>query len=281
MPAALTIDLKGSRKFDNQNRELIQYYLIEISDALNEIFQPSLLKNLRFNGGDELQGLFKGINEAYLCLRFFRRMLFPLEIYAGIGEGEWTTVVKERDTFYQDGSAYHNAREAIECAKREADYTALLSSKNINDIRWNAMMNAGFRFINRNTVFQNDLAILLECIFPIHRDGMMDFTRLLSLLDIIKIRNSISTLPKKAERNLQLLEDYNNDSNIWKEIDTKGQANNNWTSLIYKYSHPYSAASIIAKLTGISRQSIDVALKASNVYVERAVAMALIDMNAC
>ena len=114
MVAALTLDLKNSQKYDYKKRADIQKYLIDIVDIMNHVFRASLLRDLRFNGGDEMQGLFQDPENAFLCLRLFQHSLHNIPFHAGIGIGEWTTVIDDKDTFYQDGTAYHRARRAID-----------------------------------------------------------------------------------------------------------------------------------------------------------------------
>lgn len=277
MTAALTIDLKGSRKYESHDRETIQRFIINITDYLNAVFLPSLLKELRFNGGDEIQGLFKDISAAYLCLRLFRRLVFPIKIHAGIGAGEWTTVIPERDTFYQDGSAYHNAREAIECAKRETDYIALMVCRSEKNTRWNAMMNAGFQLAEKNTTFQNDLAIILECMYPICKKEMIFLQELQGLQELMLWKNELSIFSKGTVKRRQPLFYNLIPSSNTEAIEEMWENEKIKEFFFYKYAHPYRAASTLAEVTRTTRQSIDTALKASNVYAERAIALALIE----
>lgn len=276
MPAALMIDLKKSRAIDQQRRQEIQYFLIQVSETLNQMFRPSILKELRFTNGDEVQGLFKRKSDAYNCLRLFRRVVFPLEIHAGIGIGDWTTVVPEYDTSYQDGSAYHNARKAIETAKREKDYIALLCSKSDNDLLWNTMMNAGFSLMEENTGFQNDLAVYFECIYPVYTRGSDIPSNPIMLHELVTAKNEIPKFSKGKSIK-------GNTINLNTILDGKANTGAKKSSsipyqMIYEYAHPYRSASILAEAVGAKRQAIDRSLKASNVYAERAIALALIEL---
>ncbi len=67
MPAALLIDIKDSRKYDTESRNEIQQYFVWLTDYVNLVFKPALIKELCFSAGDAIQGLFNGISEAYTC----------------------------------------------------------------------------------------------------------------------------------------------------------------------------------------------------------------------
>ena len=42
-----------------------------------------------FSAGDEIQGLFYSSEAAYLYFRLFNMLIYPVEVGAGIGVGEW------------------------------------------------------------------------------------------------------------------------------------------------------------------------------------------------
>lgn len=269
--AALTLDLKNSQKYDPEKRYTIQKYLIEIVDNLNNTFHASLLRELRFNGGDEMQGLFSDPGNAFLCLRLFHRSLHDIKFHAGIGIGEWSTVIEDRDTFYQDGSAYHRARKAIELSKKQKEYTAIICSETNKDPVLNAMLNSCFQLMYKNTTYQKALILLLECCYPIQSITPMDTSYLGKLPEIVSqasFNSQKTVLNEKAEQYQDsILENFSADS------EKESTVNN---SIIFQDAHPFGVATKIAELTESTRQSIDKALYATNVYTERAVALALL-----
>ena len=56
--AALMIDLKKSRSYLQWERKLIQHYISDVLEVLNEIFREELVREMEFSAGDEVQGLF-------------------------------------------------------------------------------------------------------------------------------------------------------------------------------------------------------------------------------
>ena len=273
MYCALTVDLKDSRRYPPERRNELQSFLIEAAETLTGIFRPALARELSFSGGDELQALFTGPEAAFLCLRLLRRVLFPIPLHAGLGVGEWTTVVPERSTFYQDGTAFHRARAALEQAKRETDYTALLDTGGEGDARLNAVMNAAFLLAEQNTSRQNELALLLEYLYPIlPRQEAFDLSPLWGLM--------------RARAGLAL---FAGEKGIGRQSVFAGKRPESFAAPVmgltswsgmrrcYHDAHPYGAASAAAEAAGLTRQAVDTALRASKVYAERALALTLRD----
>lgn len=275
MYAVLMVDLKGSRLYEPERRNALQQYLVELTEALNRIFAPAMARELEFNGGDEIQGLFSEPSGALLCLRLLQRAVFPVPIHGGIGVGEWTVRTPERDTFYQDGPVYHRAREAIELAKKERDYMALLCTGGDGDRVLNAMLNAACRLTEQNSSHQNDLALLLELCFPVTLpDGTMNLRNLFDLALLLPRRQEIcegSGKPGKLSPEAFLAAaDFGSQSLLARRTEEK-------TRNRYSGAHPYGAASTVVLFTGLKRQAVDTALRASNAYAERALALALRD----
>ena len=285
MYCALTVDLKDSRKYPTESRNELQHYLISAAEALNQIFRPTLERELSFSGGDELQGLFIGPDAAFLCLRMLRRLLFPIPLHAGMGVGEWTTVIPERNTFYQDGPAFHRARAAIEQAKRETDYTALISLGSADSAGMNAMLNAVFALTEQNTAYQNELALLLECFYPILSEEGLYLTELNSIPALMRRRKGLAAFFDEKERKrpntvfdkVEREPDFRlrNAKQTWSEA---WRENRPVQRESYPFAHPRGAASAIAEAAGLTRQAVDTALRASNVYAERALTLALLEM---
>ena len=280
MYCALTVDLKHSRRYDNQARLELQEYLVQSMELLNQIFADSLEKKLRFSGGDELQGLFSGVDAAILCFRLLRRMVFPAELHAGFGMGEWNVRILDRDTFYQDGSAYHRAREAVEQAKRDTDRDVVfLSGDPMMDGMRDALLNGALRLTAGNTVYQNELAVLLECLYPIPPRGRLWAIPLHKIPALMERRYELMFYQKgfSKSRKSPLMYGCINDQDAEKAFirECKQQeAGQEGT-----WAHPRGAASEVAKAANLTRQAVDTALKSANVYHERALILALMKLS--
>ncbi len=275
MVCALNVDLKDSRKYPPKSRNELQGFLVETAETLNEFFGLTPEGRLSFSGGDELQGLFPGADAAFLCLRLLRRIVFPIPLHAGLGVGEWSTVVPNRNTFYQDGTAYHRAREAIERAKRDTDSMALLAAGGDRDAGLNAMLNACFALTEQNTAHQNELALLLEFLYPIlpesagaeAAEGLSRLPELMRKRDGLEIFNGEGSRRRESVFHSKTLAGpFGPPSERFEWSDGKH---------CFPFAHPYGAASAAADAAGLTRQAVDKALRASNVYAERALALAL------
>lgn len=279
MYCALTIDLKHSRQYDDQARRELQEYLVRTTELLNQIFADSLEKELRFSGGDELQGLFLEADAAVLCFRLLRRIVFPAELHAGFGIGEWSVRTPERDTFYQDGPAYHRAREAVELAKRDTDRDAVFrSADTAADGLRDALLNGALRLTVGNTVYQNELAVLLECLYPIPPRKRLWVRPLLMIPALMEQRYGMEFYQKGFSNNRKspLMHGSFNEQDIemavrWESKQQEADQNGTW-------AHPRGAATVVANAAKLTRQVVDTALKSANVYHERALILALMKL---
>ena len=270
MYCALTVDLKHSRQYGDQERWELQEYLVRTTELLNQIFGDSLEKELRFSGGDELQGLFLGADAAILCFRLLRRMIFPIQLHAGFGTGEWSVQIPNRDTFYQDGSAYHLAREALEQAKRETDWEAVFCSGNPEaDRMQTAVLNAALCLTKRNTDHQNELAVLLECLFPLAPNRDLRERYIAEIPELMAERYTLTYYKKRFARSGK--------PRVMAAVAAEGVTMPR-SSGREELPHPRGAASELARLADLKRQSVDTALRSANVYQERALILALMKL---
>ncbi len=279
MYAALILDLEKSKKYSLEMRNGIQQSLVRTSDYLNMVFKSDILKELRFNGGDELQGLFRNPTSAFLCLRMIWRALHGVKLHAGIGIGEWTTIVEDRDTYYQDGPVYHQARKAIELAKKETECNVIIISKTEYDPMLNAMLNSCYRFIQGASSYQNELAILLECRYPIPQNYQFDMKMLAEFPELAKnnyriIKDPRSRIQDAVSKGLQNSPIQRLNEPIQAFTDTSHSSDD----IIFQYSHPYGAASELTEYTGLARQAIDYGLRKGDAYTERSIALAIVKL---
>ena len=104
--AALIIDLKKSRSYTKEDRNHIQYYIMDVIHLLNRLYRRELVREVDFSAGDEVQGLFSSPEAAYLYYRMLSMWLHPVEIRAGIGVGGWDVQLDSKGTTGQDGPAF-------------------------------------------------------------------------------------------------------------------------------------------------------------------------------
>ena len=268
MSCVLTVDMKHSKGYGAEERRALQDYLIDVAELLNRVFAASLEKELRFSGGDELQGLFRDLGGAVLCFRLLRRAVFPLPLHAGFGLGDWTVNVPERDTFYQDGPAFHLAREAVEQAKGDTDRDAVVRSGDEGrDAAANAMLNAALRLTERNTAHQNELAVLLECLYPLDPGGVLDGAALVQLPTLMLERYGIAFYEKRvlqAQKPPVMAMAADRDRAAPQSAEPCA-------------AHPRGAATAVAQAAHLTRQAVDTALRSANVYHERALILSMIE----
>ena len=187
--AALIMDLKASRKYSSKNRNEIQEYILHVINVLNSAFKGSLEKDLFFSAGDELQGLFSSVEASYLFFRLFSMLIAPVEIRAGIGIGEWDVVVKDAGTTAQDGSAYHNARYAINATEESLGYSVLLFSGGEDDIIVNSLFNSTALIINKQSEYQNQVMLISELLYPINAYEIIDVSVLKEIVKLMAHRS--------------------------------------------------------------------------------------------
>lgn len=251
------IDLKNSRSYSIQDRNTIQNSVIESIEILNKIFKNSIEKEVEFSAGDEIQGLFISSKSAYLYSRLFSMLTFPIQIHTGIGLGTWDIVIENASTTAQDGTVYHNARKAIDEAKKSLEYSALFYSKDKNDIIINSLINASTLLSTKQSEYQNKLMLLTEVLYPIDRENIIDYKNLKKLLKFIQF-----------EKKLNLTEDIH-----YSPISTQIEKENFYITEGKKRG----LSTQISKLLGISRQSIEKAIKAGNIYELRNMAIAILE----
>jgi hypothetical protein len=183
---ALIIDLKKSRSYKPEVRASIQHYIASVIRSLNEIFSGSLAKDVDFSAGDEIQGLFSSPQAAYLYLRMFCMLIFPVEVRAGMGIGEWNVRIENASSTAQDGPAYHNARYAIKKVKKDSlEYSVLFYSGKKVDLYLNAVINASFALASKHSEYQNELMLLAELLYPIDYNQAINHEIINQLFEIV------------------------------------------------------------------------------------------------
>ena len=254
--SALMIDLKNSRSYSIQDRNNIQNSILNSITTLNKIFKNSIEKEVEFSAGDEIQGLFISSQSAYLYYRLFSMLIFPVEIHCGIGLGTWDIKVESASSTAQDGTVYHYARKAINEAKKSLEYSVLFYSKSKNDIIVNSLINASTLLSSKQSEYQNKLMLLAEILYPIVSSDMIEYEKLKEILKFVQF---------EKKENLIIDIDY-------PVISTQLEKE----SFYITEGKKRGLSTQISKLLGVSRQSIEKAVKTGNIYELRNLTIAVL-----
>ena len=254
--SVLMVDLKNSRSYNIQDRNNIQNSILSSINILNKIFKNSIEKEVEFSAGDEIQGLFVSPKSAYLYYRLFSTIIFPIEIHSGIGFGTWDIKVDSASSTAQDGTVYHYARKAIDEAKKSLEYSVLFYSKSKNDIIVNSLINASTLLSSKQSEYQNKLMLLAEILYPIASEDIIEYKKLKELLKFIQF---------EKKENLTIDIDY-------PIISTQSEKE----SFYITKGKKRGLSTEISKLLGVSRQSVEKAIKTGNIYELRNLTIAVL-----
>lgn len=265
---ALIIDLKRSRAYSVEDRNSIQNYIITIIQNLNEVFSDTLARDVEFSAGDEVQGLFICPQSAYLYFRMFSMLVFPVEIRAGIGIGEWNVKIENASTTAQDGPAFHNARHAIENVEAALGYSVLLYSGTDIDLFINAVINTAFALTNNHSEYQNELMLLSELLYPINYSEVINHSKIYLISRLVTSKNKLNyyTHHNKSKS----VKKYTFDDIEFMNLESFPIDAANDDSTIYVSSGKKRGMSTrLSEILNISRQSIEKTIKTANIYEAR------------
>lgn len=112
---AITGDLIKSREIEQRHK--VQAKLVKILDKVNKNFRNVIVVKFTVTLGDEFQGLINSLAESYKIITFITKLIHPVEISFGVGEGGISTSI-ENTTSKMDGECFFRSREALEEAKK-------------------------------------------------------------------------------------------------------------------------------------------------------------------
>ena len=148
-------DVCGSRKMQADERYEGQLYLKSAIVQINENFENYLEGPFMITCGDEFQGVVKEMRSAFEIMLEFERLLFPLNLRYGIGNG---TINKmgSNITVEMDGLAFHRARSALEQVKKKKEYISCVSDNITLDLLINNIFSLMYAIKSRwnETSFQ-------------------------------------------------------------------------------------------------------------------------------
>lgn len=117
---AIIGDIKNSKQLTN--RYEVQETLKKTLNMINNKYSEDLKSLFSVTVGDEFQGLLTNSNHMLEMIDMIRFSMYPLEIRFGIGLGDISTKIIEKDSLGSDGPAYWAAREAIDYVHDINDY---------------------------------------------------------------------------------------------------------------------------------------------------------------
>lgn len=274
--SALIIDLKKSRSYTTETRNDIQHYMIDILKLLNNLYYRDIVKEVDFSGGDEIQGLFKSPEAAYLFYRMFSIWIHPVKVRAGIGIGSWDVQIENKGTTTQDGQVYHNARYAIKHADVSEGYPVLLYSKKKADATINTMISGAALIMDEQSSYQNQLMLLTEMLFPICNDvRTYEHIPPNQLSTLFQQKNNFDHEKGKLFKPLPF--DYLTAqiSEMTALINAEDVRDEN--SFFITSGKTRGIPTKLTSILNISRQSIEKTIKAGNIYTARNMAITAIN----
>lgn len=117
MFCTIVCDIKESRKIEN--REEVQYQIIDMLKEVNEQFKDIIASPFLITLGDEWQGLLKYPCDYKSIIKFFKKTIPNVQFYTGIGIGDVFIHNFELTVNQLDGPSFYRAREAVQFAKEQ------------------------------------------------------------------------------------------------------------------------------------------------------------------
>lgn len=275
--AALIIDLKKSRSYTKEDRNYIQHYIMDVIHLLNRLYHRELVREVDFSAGDEVQGLFSSPEAAYLYFRMLSMWLHPVEIRAGIGVGEWDVQLDNKGTTAQDGPAYHKARYAIKNADDNEGYPVLFLSDSQSDITINTIIGGTASIMAKQSVYQNQIMLITELLFPICNYYVSAYDHV-TPHDVERFLHEKSMLAHEMEKVMRPLPFDRLKCSIVEVIDPINAEDIREETKFYITSGKQRGIPTkLASIMDISRQTIEKAMKAGNIYTARNMAITAIN----
>lgn len=256
------MDLVKSQSYSLKDRNTIQKYIMMVIKNLNEVFADALAKDVKPSAGDEYQGLFLSTGAAYLYFRMFNMLVFPVELRVGIGIGEWNVKIENADTTTLDGPAYHSDRYAVDNVKNAPGYYVFFHSRNKSGLFINSFVNASFTLTSSLSAHQNQLMLLYELLYPINYHRSLSCDKIDLITELIKQKNRIGYYINSESEKRYPFE--NLESVISKPIFICAVSQEG--TFYVTGGKNRGIATALSKILKVSRQSVEKALKAGNIY---------------
>ena len=110
-------DISGSKQLNSKHRFQTQLFIKSAIVQINEEYEDLIEAPLTITKGDEFQGLFPNLSNAFKISLALERLIFPVQVKFGFGVGQ-VYKMGSRLPIEMDGPAFHNANAALQLAKK-------------------------------------------------------------------------------------------------------------------------------------------------------------------
>ena len=117
MYCAFIGDMLHSKKIPISEREIVRKNMERLLNDINERFSVHISANFTITLGDEFQGLLNESAYSLEIIEYLSRGMHPRKIRIAVGIGDMNTAIDPKKALGADGSAFHNARKAIDMLK--------------------------------------------------------------------------------------------------------------------------------------------------------------------
>ena len=253
--AALIFDIVESRHY--QDRYDIQKILMNAISYLNYLYRADIKKEVVSSAGDEFQGLFFGLQTAFLYVRKLQLLIYPVKIRCGIGFGEIKYDVEDWLSSAFDGEAYYLARDAINgISKRKKSNAILFNTRSNYDKYLNMLCLSCFEMKGRQSQVARWLELLADIILPIKQvdEDVTFYNFILDIRQKIIMSerwNKVYGSPREIQpfnTNFQFLSEMKSESVLINDVGDKLFVEEFWK---------HGMSTVIAQAMDTSRQNVD------------------------
>jgi len=131
-------DVRGSRKMAQDERYEGQLFLKSAIIQVNEKFAGEIDAPFMITRGDEFQGVISNLQNAFIAMLEFERLLFPLQLRYGIGQGSIQKMGSDIP-IEMDGPAFHRANEALTRVKKKKYFIRIATDYTQRDLMINTI----------------------------------------------------------------------------------------------------------------------------------------------
>lgn len=162
---AIIFDVIESRRYFE--RYEVQNILMKSVEYLNNIYSYAIKKNVVSSAGDEFQGLFSNLQDAFLYVRKLQLFIYPIKIRCGIGYGEIKYDVEEWSSSAFDGEAYYLARDAINSIDKKKNSAICFNTNSKYDKYLNAFCSSNMQIKHRQSLIVYLIELIADVMSPI------------------------------------------------------------------------------------------------------------------
>lgn len=135
-------DISGSKQLSSKHRYQTQLFIKSAIVQINEEYREIIEAPLTITKGDEFQGLFSDLSNAFKIAIAVERLIFPVQVKFGFGVGPIYKMGGQLP-IEMDGPAFHHSNAALQYAKKRKICSALKS--NFTDV--DIVVNTIFKLI--------------------------------------------------------------------------------------------------------------------------------------